>query len=97
MTLTDEETNRAIGAIHASHEWREVTTLREALAATEGKTIVKSIGWVWGRDGDETNVVLFFDGTGFAVEYESAMRGYSERTPGEPASVRYYALSPRTT
>ena len=85
-----------IEEIRRTHVWREVQTLPEALAATEGKTIARTLSYDDNRRmySNSAAVILFTDGTGFALEMDSGWCG-TDVTPGDPASTEYFILTPR--
>lgn len=96
MIAKQREQKRQLEALQADYAWREVTTLPEALAATEGKTIARTFSFDEGREmySQSGAVVIFTDGSGFALLMDEGWGG-TDVTPGDPASTEYFILTAR--
>lgn len=86
---------KKVAALREAYAWTELDESADMLAFTVGKTVAETVyakDDVW--NDKEWNVLLFADGTGFALEMDGGWSG-TEVTGGEPASVTYYALRRR--
>lgn len=76
---------------------RSSPNLVAMLGVIAGKRVVETISWgEVDREGEDgIYAIIMDDGSGIMVEYSGEERGYSEHTPGSPASVDYYILTPK--
>lgn len=87
-----------------THYWTQVDSLPDAIAFTQGKTVLYTISWdetagksQWSLIYDKTgSIQAFTDGTAFAIVMDSGWSG-TEVSGGDPARTEFYTLIPKPT